>query len=120
MVGGVGTVIHVPMIRVGGIGTKFTRDILPDVDLVYVDGPSGEDRNYTTPDGRCINMDVPEHLRAGHRPKAILIDGRENTRELLWRLPEAREYDLTKQFRTTPEFASATEYVRHSSMLLRA
>jgi len=118
--GGLGTVVHVPMVRVGGIGAKFTKVLAAEIDLVYVDGPSGEDRTYHTHDGRCINMDVPEHLRAGHRPKAILIDGRQNTRDLLWGMPEAHEYELTKQFQRTPEFASATDYVRHSSMLLRA
>ena len=117
--GGCGRILHIPMKRIGDSGAIFDYE-LPDANLLYVDGPSGVDRTYATHDGRCINMDVPLHLSKGHRPQAILIDGRQNTCNHLLTLPEASKYEIFAQYHPRAEYRYESEIRRHTSFLLKS
>ena len=119
LAGGCGGILHIPMKRIGDSGAMFDCE-LPDANLLYVDGPSGEDRTYATHDGRCINMDVSLHLSKGHRPRAILIDGRQNTCNHLLTLPEASEYEISAQYHPRAEYRDESEIRRHTSFLLKS
>ncbi|WP_349371509.1 hypothetical protein [Salinarimonas sp.] len=75
----------------GRRGSHYAFTIEPDIDLVYVDGPSVSKR-----DGKGTpNEDVLRAFEAGHFPRAIVVDGRIETVDAIRRHPGGRGYAFT-------------------------
>ena len=82
----------VPM-RESASGSSYAMTLEEGIDLLYVDGPPVLRRN-----GRTANQDAIEHLAAGGRPGAIMIDGRYATVEAVRSHPAAKNYRFTPGF----------------------
>lgn len=68
--------------------TGFVESLSTDVDFIYVDGPP-----CRLDDGvKVPNDDVSRLLDAGGKPRAIVVDGRVETVDLLRSHPESRHY----------------------------
>jgi hypothetical protein len=93
----------------------------PIADFYYVDGPFVK-MTTNFPAGKAVNLDVPKILESGHRPKAIVIDGRTDTIDYL------RSRNLVAEYTFEPEFiyayrhrnwTDAIRFKRQSVFLLR-
>jgi hypothetical protein len=72
-------VTHVPVEELP-LGARFARELPPDADFVYVDAPFvPKARPFATRTGKPAYLDVPRLLESGHRPAAIVVDGRTDT-----------------------------------------
>ena len=82
--------VRVVPIRKTASGNAYAMALEDGVDLLYVDGPPVLMR-----DGATANQDVIEHLAAGGRPGAIMIDSRLATVEAVRLHPARRDYRFT-------------------------
>ena len=84
-------------VREDGRATGFADPLPRDADFVYVDGPP-----CRLPDGHKVpNDDVTRLLDAGGLPRAIVIDGRLETVDLI------RSHSQGKRSRFFPSFVYA-------------
>ncbi len=82
-------------------GRAHYADLIPDAELIFVDGPSWK---YAQPCGlpepsqrRVIGVDVPRLLQQGGRPKVIIVETRFATTDAI-RAATGNDYLLLPQF----------------------
>jgi hypothetical protein len=103
------------------LGARFAEDIHPDADFIYVDAPSAAGGPWATHTGKAAYYDAPDFLSAGGRPKAILVDGRTDTVDLLLAHPAAVDYAFRGEFAWAVQrhrYREAARARRHSSFHL--
>lgn len=83
--------------EIKNFGGRYKEDISLDADFIYVDGPTiAVENNTTTYLKKNCYTDVAEYLRKGGRPKAIMVEGRSETADLI--LSEAHKLGLKFKF----------------------
>jgi len=83
--------IRVAPIRETASGSAYAMALEDGIDLLYVDGPPVLMRGG----GYTANQDAIEHLAAGGRPGAIMIDSRLATVEAIRLHPDGADYRFT-------------------------
>ena len=71
-------------------GSFLDISLPSEIDLLYIDGPSVMTRNGV----ETANQDIIRHLNAGHRPGAIMVDGRTETVDAIREHSASSEYDF--------------------------
>ena len=78
-------------------GGQFVRSIPLEADMIYVDAPAvTKVSEYQTFTKKPAYFDVPRYLTSGGRPRAIVVDGRTDTVDLILSL--ARDYDFRGEY----------------------
>lgn len=96
------------------LGARFVKDIPPDTDFIYVDGPTlSECKGCVTYSGKAAFTDVPDFIRRGGKPKLIMVEGRTATVDLI--LAEAKKSGL--KFKFLPSFYWALQRARYKDAL---
>lgn len=112
--------IHVCKTRkVGEKGLRYDRDIAPDAEFVYLDGPTVR---LEKPGVKGIKMDAFEHLERGGRPLAILFEGGTHSVDKLLSHPDVGAYDFYPEFIHAwrkGHWLKALRFRRHSIFILK-
>lgn len=85
------------LIEIERFGGRYKEDIPLDADFIYVDGPtiSTTDNTITFLKKSCYT-DTADYLRRGGKPKAIMVEGRTESADLI--LAEAERAGLNFKF----------------------